>query len=139
VNIKKLPIHVHHIGSHFTNALFPVASVLLVAYFVTGKESYELAAFYSVIFGTLAVPVTYVSGGYDWKTRFQGRSTPLFTHKLIFGVVFLVLATAATLFRLLAPELATGGQGVVAYLYPGMIFGATGCAAYLGHLGSKFI
>ncbi len=138
MNLKKLPIHLHHIGSHFTNGLFPVASVLLAMFFVTGDQEMESAAFYCVVFGTLGIPVTYLSGGYDWKTRFQGRRTRVFTHKLIFGVLFFILAAIAIGLRLSDPAAIASGEGI-AVAYAVTVWAAAGCAGYLGHLGSMFI
>ncbi|MBF0169666.1 MAG: hypothetical protein HQK87_01030 [Nitrospinae bacterium] len=138
MNLKKLPVHLHHIGSHFTNGLFPVASVLLVMYFVTGDREMEAAAFYCALFGTLAIPLTYLSGGYDWRTRFQGRRTAIFTHKLIFGVLFFLLAAGAIALRVADPEAVAVGGGI-GIAYASAVWLATGCATYLGHLGSKFI
>lgn len=138
MNLKKAPIHVHHIGSHFTSALFPVASVLLTLVVITGDSSMESAAFYCLIFGLLAIPVTYFSGAYDWKTRFSGRRTRIFDHKLAFGVIFLVISTTLVVVRMMWPMIMFEA-GAAKWLYLGSLYAATGVAAYLGHLGSKFI
>lgn len=138
MNLNKLPVHLHHIGSHFTNGLFPVSAVLLAMFIVTGDTEMETAAFYSVIFGTLGIPVTYFSGAYDWRTRFKGRSTRIFRHKLFFGVLFFISAAVAIGLRISDPATVVSGQGIF-WLYASAVWVATGCATYLGHLGSKFI
>lgn len=138
MNIKKLPVHLHHIGSHFTNALVPVAALLLTVALTGGDPRFEFAAFACMVIGTLAVPVTYLSGAYDWRTRFQGRTTRIFTHKLIFGALFMTFCLAALAIRFTNPDLLETG-GMAAAAYAGLVYAATGCAVYLGHLGSKFI
>jgi uncharacterized membrane protein len=138
MNIKKLPVHLHHIGSHFTNALFPVAAALLTLYLAGYDRSFEQAAFYCVAFGTLAAPLTYLAGVYDWKTRFSGRVTAIFSHKLIVGVSFTVLSITAVAIRILSPEgvaeMTTGG-----IIYIALVYLCTIAVTYLGHLGSKFV
>lgn len=138
MNLKKAPIHAHHIGSHFTSALFPVSSVLLTMFAVTGDSSMESAAFYCLIFGLLAIPLTYISGAYDWKTRFSGRRTRLFDHKLVFGLIFLIISIGLVAVRMMWPMIMFE-PGVAKWLYLFFLYAATGTAVYLGHLGSKFI
>lgn len=138
MNIKKAPIHIHHIGSHFTSAMFPAASLLLTIYLFTGARSMESGAFYCMIFGALAAPFVYGSGAYDWRKRFQGRHTPIFDHKLAFGAIFVVLSLTLVAIRALWPEIAMG-EGYHKYMYVAFVYVATAIAGYLGHLGSKFI
>jgi uncharacterized membrane protein len=138
MNLKKAPIHVHHMGSHFTSALFPVSSVLLTLFVITGNSNMESAAFYCMVFGLLAIPVTYVSGAYDWKTRFSGRRTRIFDHKLVFGVIFMTIAMGLLVVRIVWPAIMFEA-GVAKWLYLFFLYAATGTAAYLGRLGSKFI
>jgi hypothetical protein len=138
MNLKKAPIHVHHIGSHFTSALFPVSSVLLTMFVITGNPSMESAAFYCLLFGLLAIPATYVSGAYDWKTRFSGRRTRIFDHKLAFGVIFMTIAMGLLVARIVWPTIMFEA-GAAKWLYLVFLYTATGTAVYLGHLGSKFL
>jgi hypothetical protein len=138
MNLKKATVHAHHIGSHFTSALFPVSSFLLTLFVITGDSSRENAAFYCLIFGLLAMPLTYISGAYDWKTRFSGRRTRIFDHKLAFGVVFIVIAMGLVAVRIAWP-LIMFEPGVAKWLYLVFLYTATATAVYLGYLGSKFI
>lgn len=91
-----------------------------------------------MLFGLLAIPVTFVSGAYDWKTRFSGRRTRIFDHKLVFGVIFMTLAMGLLVVRVVWPAVMyDAGAGKWLYLFS--LYSATAIAAYLGHLGSKFI
>jgi len=135
---KKLIVHTHHIGSHFTNALWPVGVILLLSYIVAGKQSYESASFYCFIFAALGAPVTFFSGIFDWKTRFSGRSTHIFDHKRIFGLSFVVLSILLVVWRFIDPSIPTPENGL-RYLYVSLSVINGGFVAYLGHLGGKFI
>lgn len=135
---KKILIHLHHISTHFTNGLFPVASVMLTLYLYTGNAVYESTAFHCMVIGLLGIPVAYLTGITDWKKRFQGRRTKTFDHKIAFGIVFLLLALFAVFIRFSYEETKIAGETLwVAYIASNYIL--TGIVTYLGHLGSKFI
>lgn len=135
---NKFVVHTHHIGSHFTNGLMPVAALLLTLYFVFGERSFEAAAFYCIVLSMIAAPVVFFSGFIDWRTRFEGRSTRIFTHKRLFGVLFMLLSIVLVAWRIMRPEVASTESGV-RYVYLAMVYIDTGFATYLGYLGGKFI
>lgn len=135
---KKFLIHIHHIGSHFTNGLMPVSALLLTLHFVFGERSYETAAFYCVILSMVAAPAVFFSGYLDWRTRFEGRSTRIFNHKRLFGVFFMLLSIVLVGWRIMRPEVAMTAGGL-RYIYLAMVYIDTGFAMYLGYLGGKFI
>ena len=135
---NKVVVHIHHIGSHFTNGLMPVAALLLTLHFVLGERSYEVAAFYCIILAMVAAPAVFFSGFYDWRTRFEGRSTYIFNHKRLFGVFFMLLSIVLVGWRIMRPEVAVTASGL-RYVYIAMVYIDTGFAVYLGYLGGKFI
>lgn len=135
---NKLYVHTHHIGSHFTNGLMPIASLLITIYFITGDRNFESAAFYCIVFAMLAIPPVFFSGLLDWLTRFQGRSTHIFNHKRIFGVLFMLVSIVLVVWRIMRPDVATP-ESELRYVYLAMIYADTGFATYLGYLGGKFI
>lgn len=138
MNLKKAPIHIHHIASHFTSALFPVSTALLTMFVITGEPSFEAASFYCIAFGLPAIPAAFFSGAYDWRTRFSARHTRIFNHKLFFGALFIVVGLGLIVARIMWPQIMFDG-GAYKWIYFGALCSATGMAAYLGHLGSKFI
>ncbi|MBI5177966.1 MAG: hypothetical protein HZA04_01740 [Nitrospinae bacterium] len=131
-------VHTHHISSHFTNALMPVGFFLLCAYFVTGTPSFEPASFYCFIFGMLGGPFAFFSGFADWRTRFQGRSTQIFNHKRIFGVLFMVTSFGIVAWRAMNGEVAAP-ESDYRYYYLALVAANSGFVTYLGYLGGKFI
>ena len=135
---KKLFIHLHHISSHFTNGLFPMAAVMITLHLLTGNAFFETTAFHCIVVGLLGVPLAYGSGVMDWKKRFEGRRTRIFDHKIAFGLLFLFLGAAAVFLRFTFEESIHAGENVK-WVYVALIYLSTAVAAYLGHLGSKFI
>lgn len=136
--LKKLIVHIHHIATHFTNSLFPVAAALITLHLITGNPSFETACYYSMIFGLAAIPAAYGSGFYDWRTRFQGRRTFIFNSKIIFGILFFIFTFLAVLWRSF-DEGIMYSTGFNKWLYAAIVYSLTGIATYLGYLGGKFI
>ncbi|MBI3813055.1 MAG: hypothetical protein HY279_01120 [Nitrospinae bacterium] len=136
--LKKQVVHIHHIATHFTNALFPVAAALITLYLITDNPSFETACFYSMVFGLMAIPPTYGSGFYDWRTRFQGRRTFIFNHKIVFGIIFFILAFICVAWRFIDGGIMYS-PGLNKWLYVSLVYSLTALATYLGYLGGKFI
>ncbi len=136
--LKKLVVHTHHIATHFTNALFPVSAVLITLYLITNEPSFETACYYSMIFGLMSIPVAYGSGFYDWRTRFQGRRTFIFDNKVVFGIIFLILASVVVIWRSYDGGIMYS-VGFNKWLYVTLVYSLTGIATWLGYLGGKFI
>ena len=134
---KKVPVRLHHLGSPFTCAMFPAASALLTIFVFTEDRSYEYAAFYCLLFATIAAPVVYFSGVYDWNTRFLARHTTTFDHKLFFGALFVILSIGLISTRILFPDILLE-RGLSKWIYILAVYAATVVVTYLGHLGSKF-
>ncbi len=135
---NKLFVHTHHIGSHFTNGLTPIASLLVTLYFITGDRDFERASFYCIVLAMVAIPPVFFSGFLDWLTRFQGRPTHIFNHKRLFGVLFMLVSILLVVWRIMRPDVATEAS-TLRYIYLAMIYVDTGFATYLGYLGGKFI
>jgi uncharacterized membrane protein len=136
--LKKLIVHIHHIATHFTNALFPVSAALITLFLITNNPSFETACFYSIVFGLMSIPAAYGSGFYDWRTRFQGRRTFIFDNKVVFGILFFILACFVVLWRFSDAGIMYS-PGLNKWLYVSLVYSLTGIATWLGYLGGKFI
>jgi uncharacterized membrane protein len=134
----KFYIHSHHITSHFTNGLIPVGALLLTLYFLTGKPDFEISSFYCFSISLLASPLVFLSGYKDWKGRFKGRSTRIFNHKRIYGVLLMLTLLLIVVWRIADPSVAAPQQ-TGRYLYLLVVYISLGFTTYLGYLGSKFI
>jgi O-antigen/teichoic acid export membrane protein len=73
-----------------------------------------------------------VTGLFDGKLRFKRLSTPLLIKKTIAAAIFQILSLA-----ILAVYLYQGFAGANLWLIVGLSALATGCAAYLGRVGSS--
>jgi uncharacterized membrane protein len=138
VTIQKQAQRVHHISSHFTNGLFPAASVCITLFLLTGAALFEDAVLCCVAIGTIASPVVYGSGLLDWQVRFKRRPARIFARKRYVGGALVLTSVLLIAVRLsLGREVATIGASK--YIYAGVIYLITGMATYLGHLGGRFI
>lgn len=130
--------HLHPIMVHFPNALFPVSLTLLGLNYYTGERSFEMASFYTLIFGTLAVPGAIATGLFSWKTRFRGRVTRIFVEKILWSIVLLILSTICILLRSLIPDIATQPT-IVGWIYVGLMISLQPLVMRLGFLGGKLV
>ena len=136
--IKKQAQRVHHISSHFTNGLFPAASVCITAFLLTGDTLFENASLCCCAIATIGAPIVYGSGLLDWHVRFEKRRARIFSRKRAVGAILLLVSVLLIAFRLsLGAEIAT--VGAVKYVYAGAIYSLTGVVTYLGYQGGKFI
>lgn len=138
MSIEKQAQRVHHISSHFTNGLFPVASAYITLFLLTGNTLFENAALCCCAIGAIGAPVVYGSGLFDWRVRFKKRRVRIFTRKLYIGAALVLSSALLIAFRLfMGDEFAT--VGAVKYIYAASIYLLTGMVTYLGYLGGKFI
>ncbi|GMT41793.1 MAG: hypothetical protein IEMM0002_0204 [bacterium] len=134
----KFFIHAHHISSHFTNGLTPVGALLLTLYYINGNADFEVSSFYCFFFTLLSAPFVFFSGFIDWKKRFKGRSTMIFNHKRVFGILLMVILLLIVVWRVEVPNVAYP-ESYFRYLYLAAVYTTLGFATYLGHLGGKFV
>ena len=77
-----LKYHLHPISVHTPNGLLPVAVIFLGLAIVFHLASFELAAFYNLVFVLLSMPVVIATGYIEWQERYQGSRTTIFLAKL---------------------------------------------------------
>lgn len=130
--------HLHPIMVHFPNALFPVALILLGLSYWTGDRSFEMASFYTLTFGTLAVPWAIATGLFSWKTRFRGNVTRIFVEKIVWSILLLILSIITILLRGLMPDIATQAS-MAGWIYVGLMVSLTLLVVRLGFLGGKLV
>ena len=135
--IKSPFVRAHHIFSHITNGVWPVGCILLLSHVISGRPSYEQAAFYCFILSTLTTPIVYLSGVMDWKNRFEGRVSRIFNHKIAFGIIFMSVSAIMLIWRLLDPALPETGTPFDIYVT--LALANLGLVGYLGLLGGKFL
>lgn len=127
---------VHAVASHFPNGLVPVAALFFLLAAVTGNPHFEPAAFYLVVLTLAVVPVSLVSGIYDWRTRFAATPALIFYKKIGLALVLFALSAATVALRCSHPDPAMAG-GLVPIFYGALLLGMLGCVILLGHYGGK--
>jgi len=130
--------HVHPIAVHTPNGIVPAAVVFLLLAYVLNVISFELAAFYNIIFVLLAMPVVLFSGMIEWQKHYKGARTSVFIIKIICGAVVLFSLSFLIVWRVFNPEVASPDSPVrwVYFLVHVICLGAVGLA---GHLGGKLV
>lgn len=137
-------IPVHPVATHFPNALLPASALFLFLY-IAGTilnlpiaPSFETTAFYCLVLALLATPAAYWAGYYDWKNKYRGAKAPIFTMKVKYGVIMLVLGVLAVALHLAVPQTASMAT-IWFWIYAVMILAQVGLAGLLGHLGGKLV
>lgn len=134
--------HLHPITVHFPNGIIPVAVIFLVLAIVfqlAGFElaaSFELAAFYNLVFVLVALPPVLISGFAEWIKRYKGARTSVFFAKIACGVVVLAVLTSLVVWRIIDPGVASP-ESSSRWIYLGLNLILLGAVGLAGHLGGK--
>jgi uncharacterized membrane protein len=137
----KLPenFYAHPMFVHFPQALFPVAFASFLLYLATGVSDFEVGAFVAAGFGTVASPITALTGFIDWKVRYKGYMTPVFRNKIIGSFVLMSLSIPAILLRLYAPESTVLPLSGTGWLYAALLAACAADCVVLGKIGGKLV
>ena len=133
-----MKIHVHPISAHLPNALFPIASILIILYLIFGNICFERAVYYSLIFGFIGSPISMISGLYDWKTRYKGAKVPLFLEKIRLSIILVTISFILVIIRTFIPDIMDSGF-IQKWIYIILVFALPLIAGRLGYLGGKLV
>lgn len=126
----------HAVAAHFSNGLLPAALFFLVLAMVSGDPCFERTVLHLVILALSMVPVSFISGVRDWRTKFRGVRAPIFYRKVwLTGLLILLLVSVAGI-RLANPGVLFL-EGALRWLYLGCLFGILPVVVLLGHYGGK--
>lgn len=128
----------HAVVAHFPNGLVPTLWLFLLLFWFTGRPAVAEGAFWLMLVTVLTVPVSIVSGIYDWKTRYGGEKAAIFIKKIVLAAILFVAGVGALLLHFAHPELPAGG-GMAAILYLFCLAVMMLCAVLLGHYGGKLV
>ena len=126
----------HAIAAHFSNGLIPVAVLYLLLTLSTGSTYFEHTVEHIIVIVVLAIPASFFSGVYDWKTKFRGAKAPIFIKKLRLSGLLFVLCISTVAIRLSIPDV-MNRQGVEHWLYIVLLFSMLPVVTLLGHYGGK--
>lgn len=126
----------HAVAAHFNNGLLPSALLFLLLALASGDPYFEHTVLHLLILALCMVPVSFLSGVRDWRTKFRGGRAPIFYRKIwLTGLLFLLLGSAVGI-RLAHPGVLFPG-GVFKWLYLGCLIGTLPVVFLLGHYGGK--
>ncbi len=130
--------HLHPIAVHTPNGVIPVAVIFLLLALYLNNNSFELAAYYNLIFVLVAMPMVLFSGFIEWQNHYGGARTPVFLIKIGCGLFTFVSLTIIVVWRFTNPEVASSAspERWIYFLMHIVTLGAVGVA---GHLGGKLV
>jgi predicted heme/steroid binding protein/uncharacterized membrane protein len=131
-------LHLHPISVHFSIAYSIAIPLLSALYVLTGEISFETASYYMLLLGFLSAPAAGLSGFFSWKVTYKGRISRIFTRKLIFAVLLLVVITICFFWRTLNPNILIA-RTELSYIYLAMSVSLVPIVTILGYYGGKIV
>ena len=131
-------VHLHSIAVHFSIAYSIAAFLLAVLYLITGTVSLETASYYLLALGLISAPVSTLSGLFSWKTNYKSKRNKIFTRKLAFTAIFLIIITTSFLLRAFYPQILVS-KTYVSFLYLSLLTSLTPIVTILGYYGGKIV
>jgi predicted heme/steroid binding protein/uncharacterized membrane protein len=131
-------LHLHPISVHFSIAYSLAVPLLSIMYVLTGEISFETAAYYMLLLGFLSAPVAVLSGFFSWKVTYKGRINRIFTRKLTFATVLLVIITLCFFWRTLNSNIIMASTDL-SFIYLSMIVSLIPMVTILGYYGGKIV
>ncbi|NMW20973.1 MAG: hypothetical protein HKK67_04955 [Chlorobiaceae bacterium] len=126
----------HAIAAHFSNGLIPVSVLYLLLTLSTGSIYFEHTVEHLILIVILAIPVSFISGIYDWKKKYRGAKAPIFIKKIRLSALLFLLCISAVTIRLSIPNIMTL-HGIEHWLYIILLFSMLPVVTLLGHYGGK--
>lgn len=130
--------HLHPIAVHTPNGIVPAAALFLFLAVALKMSSFEVPAFYNMVFVLFAMPVVLFSGFIEWQKHYKGARTSVFFIKISCGAVVLVSLVILVAWRIINPDVA-GPESSARWLYLLLHLIALGAVGLAGHLGGKLV
>jgi uncharacterized membrane protein len=99
----KYKIHWHIFLIHFPIASFMGAFVFMGLHLFTDNNCFALAAYVSLITGTIVTLPTTATGWFTWKNRYKGSKGDLFLNKIRIAFGMIALSVVLTIFQTVFP------------------------------------
>ncbi len=128
----------HAVSAHFPVALIPTTALFIALSWITARESFATSAVYLLVIAVVAVPLTFLTGLYDWKTRYAGEMAPIFRNKIILACVLLSLGVILLCWYWQDPDILSAGGGA-AGLFSLVVLLMLACVTLLGHYGGMLV
>ncbi|WP_233120887.1 hypothetical protein [Chlorobium sp. KB01] len=126
----------HAIAAHFSNGLIPVAVLFLLLSLSSGDVYFEHTVIHLLVIVLMAIPVSFFSGIYDWKTKYKAAKAPIFIKKIRLSILLFILCVTTVSFRLGVPGV-MHQEGMLHWLYIALLLSMLPVVVLLGHYGGK--
>jgi hypothetical protein len=126
----------HAVAAHFSNGLIPVAVLYLLLALPSRDIFFERTVEHLLLIVLMAIPVSFLSGIREWKTKYNGAKAPVFTKKITLSIILFVLCISAVSVRISVPDVMTG-QGMLFWVYTVCLLAMLPVVVLLGHYGGK--
>lgn len=130
--------HLHPIAVHTPNGIVPAAALFLFLAVALKMSSFEVPAFYNMVFVLLAMPVVLFSGFIEWQKHYRGAKTTVFIIKISCGLVVLFSLLILVIWRVVNPDVA-GLESSVRWIYFLLHLVALAAVGLAGNLGGKLV
>lgn len=136
--IKKLyrMFHPHPMLIHFPMGLLGFTVIMQILFLYTGKPSFEVSAFYSLVTAVVFMIPTVFSGVVSWWVNYELAVTKIFMLKLSFSVILFAMGLVELLIRFSVPDVAYG-TGALGIFFNFMIFANIPVLGVIGYNGGK--
>ena len=113
--------HPHPVTLHYPMGLYYFAAFMQLLYLIFRIPSFEQAAFYAFVGGTLTTVPAALSGLFSWWVNYQMTLTHIFRMKITFTIVMLVFGISGSILRFLYPQISTG-TSPLSLTYSALVF-----------------
>lgn len=129
-------LHPHPIVIHFPMGLFVFAALMQMIFFLTNNASFEHAAFYALVVGTLAAFPSMGSGMFSWWVNYDMTLTGIFRNKLLFSMLLIASGVFLVTVRIMIPEISLRLDGL-SYAYNAVLLATAPMTMFLGYNGGR--
>ena len=133
-----MKFHLHPIAVHIPNGLLPAVVIFLAVAIFFQLKSFELVAFYNLIFVLVAMPVVLVTGYLEWQNRYRGAKTFRFLAKILCSAVVTLCLIALVGWRFIDPTVASA-DSPYRLVYLGIALVMVVAAAIAGEIGGRLV
>ncbi len=97
-------LHAHPVSVHIPNGVLPMVVLFLILGYLFKRESLITAAFYGLIYVTVAMPVVIYTGFFDWKTNFDKTLNKYFLGKMLSGFIVFFMGLILIIWKFINPD-----------------------------------
>ncbi len=130
--------HVHPVSVHIPNGVIPMVVLFAFLSVIFQFANLATAAFYSLVFVLLTMPLVLYSGYNEWQRKYRANLNSVFIIKIISALIVSAATLILVLWHLLDPDIAsTSSSHRFGYLFIHLIM--LGAAFVAGFIGGKLV